>query len=366
MKKVVFATFITLIVTLALTGCKKSTDGDTDTAYNRQLLLTNFAENIITPRWEKMQLSTDSLAKAITTFKQNPSQANLANCQKKWVSTYTQWQYCNSFNFGPGEKQILGTVNENIGTWPIKVNTVEERVIAGDFNFSDFRRDSRGLLTVEYLLFSNGAVDSFTTSTNTAKRFAFLEGVTKDVKKWVDDNTREWKTYKTTFIENTGKSAGSSTSVLYNEFVKNFEALKNFKIGVPAGKRAGQTQPEPQLTEAFYSGMSIIFFKHNFESVEKMWRGVTESGNDNDGFDNYLLNVVGGEALKNETEKQIIAIKNINNTLDNDTKFSGLITSDAAKVNAVYTEYQKMMRYFKSDLSSLLGTAITFSSGDGD
>jgi hypothetical protein len=31
-----------------------------------------------------------------------------------------------------------------------------------------------------------------------------------------------------------------------------------------------------------------------------------------------------------------------------------------------HTELQKHTRFFKSDMSSLLGLAITFSSGDGD
>jgi hypothetical protein len=366
MSKKTFLLVQLLVVSLFVTSCKKNTDGDTDTAYDRQLLLSNFSENIILPRWENMQASTDSLVQAIGVFKQTPSQVNLSACQAKWISNYANWQYCNAFNFGPGEKPILGTVSENIGTWPVKTSTVEERVRASDFNFSDFRRDSRGLLTVEYLLFGEGALDSFTNSANAAKRFSYLEEVTKDIKKWVDDNATEWKTYKTTFVSSTGKSAGSSTSVLYNEFVKSFEALKNFKIAVPAGKRAGQTQAEPQLTEAFYSGKSILFLKHNFNSIETIWRGVAEDGADKDGFDDYLKNVVGGEGLKTETEQQINAVENINNTLNNNDKLSEVIITDAAKVDAVYTEYQKMVRYFKSDLSSLLGIAITFSSGDGD
>jgi uncharacterized protein len=43
-----------------------------------------------------------------------------------------------------------------------------------------------------------------------------------------------------------------------------------------------------------------------------------------------------------------------------------LVAQNHPTVDALHTELQKHTRFFKSDMSSLLGIAITFSSGDGD
>mgnify|MGYP007059449494 CR=1 FL=1 len=45
---------------------------------------------------------------------------------------------------------------------------------------------------------------------------------------------------------------------------------------------------------------------------------------------------------------------------------SELITTDAGRLENLHTEMQKLTRFFKSELSSLLGISITYSSGDGD
>lgn len=345
-------------------GCKDDTnDSSAAGAFDRKLLLENFADNIIIPYWGQMKTATDALNTAADALTATPNAGTLQAAQTAWTNAYTAWLYCNSFNYGPGEKPIFGMVNENIGTWPVNMGVVESRIAAADFKFDDFRRDSRGLLTVEYLLFTPNAVDSFTVSTN---RRQYLQKVIADIKTWVDENNTGWATYRNAFVANTDKSAGSPTSMLYNEFVKSYEAIKNFKIGLPAGKRAGQTQAEPQLCEAYYSGQSVKFIKEHFKAVERMWRGIGANGTDGIGFDDYLDKVTGGNALKTETLAQLTAVYNANSGFANTEILSQMVTNDVARVDALHTEYQKMTRFFKSDLSSLLGIAITFSSGDGD
>lgn len=365
-KKLAFRILLPVIALpiLLTTACKEdNNDGGSAGAFDRKLLLENFADNIIIPYWGKMKTATDALSSAADALITTPNTTTLQATQTAWTNAYTSWLYCNSFNYGPGEKPIFGMVNENIGTWPVNVGVVENRIAAGDFKFNDFRRDSRGLLTVEYLLFTPTALDSLTASSN---RRQYLQKVIADIKTWVDENNTGWTTYRNAFVSNTDKSAGSPTSMLYNEFVKSFEAIKNFKIALPGGKRAGQPQPEPHLCEAYYSGQSIKFIKEHFKAVEQMWRGTGANGTDGIGFDDYLDKVTGGTALKAETLAQLAAVNNANKSFADNEILANLVLMETERIDTLHTEYQKMTRFFKSDLSSLLGIAITYSSGDGD
>lgn len=357
---------VVAIFFLFLAGCKKDNQNDRSGAFDRKLLLENMADNIIIPHWEVMQAKTDSMVITLFDLTSNPSQVSLSAVQNSWVAAYLQWQHCNTFNYGPAEKPILGMVNENLGTWPVNTAVAESRIQAGDYKFNDFRRDSRGFLTLEYLLYADGALDSLTSSINASNRKEYLTRVAGDIKSWIDDINTGWKNYRDVFVNNTDKSAGSPTSNLYNEFVKSFESVKNFKVGLPAGKRAGQVQAEPQLAEAYYSGLSVLFMKENFKAAENIWRGVGADGINRAGFDDYLDKVTGGIELKNATVQQLTAVNMQFQSFNNAEKFSELVVNDLTRVDRLHTELQKMTRYFKSDLSSLLGISITFSSGDGD
>jgi hypothetical protein len=48
------------------------------------------------------------------------------------------------------------------------------------------------------------------------------------------------------------------------------------------------------------------------------------------------------------------------------SNLSTAISNDFNRVDEVHTELLKLTRFYKSDLSSLIGIAVTYSSGDGD
>jgi hypothetical protein len=76
--------------------------------------------------------------------------------------------------------------------------------------------------------------------------------------------------------------------------------------------------------------------------------------------------VQGGQALVSSTLKQIETIKSTFKKIPTSPELASLIQSDNALLKELHTELQKNTRFFKSDMSSLLGIAITFASGDGD
>ncbi|NCQ11501.1 MAG: hypothetical protein GW809_05030, partial [Bacteroidetes bacterium] len=186
-----------------------------------------------------------------------------------------------------------------------------------------------------------------------------------DVLRRIEEVKTAWNTKQVTdFIENNGTGAGSSTSEYYNEYVKSYEVLKNFKIGLPLGLRPGQTQVEPELVEAYYSkSMSLKGAKYHFEQIKTIWRG-PENGI---GFKGYLRTVTGGVALIESTENQFAIVDSVFSRFDVETELlSKLVAENDERVILLHTELQRLTRFLKSELSSLIGIAITYSSSDGD
>lgn len=359
--------FAALLITMAI-ACKKDDPGGERPDFDRGAMLENYAVNVIRPAFEDLLDQTGALKSRWESFSANPDADGLMDLRTQWLATALSWESANAFNFGPaGEEGLRKGLIEEIGTFPVSPEKIENYITAGDAALNNFDRDSRGLLAIEYLLYGEGkTVQEVLVELEDENRRIYLEALVDHLTTEVGRVAAEWETYQTEFIANDGTDIGSSTSQLYNEFVRSYEAAKNFKVGLPAGKRAGQTQPEPQLVEAYYSGKSLTLLKAHLASIERLYYGKAASGADGVGFHEYLQAATGGPALIEATEAQWQAVKTALNQVPTSETFAQLIADDAPAIDALHTEMQKQIRFFKSDMSSLLGIAITFNSGDGD
>lgn len=359
-----------LLALLAVPSCDSGSGGGSSDNFDRQAMLRNYADNLIQPACIQLQNRANALHAAVEVFATNPEATLLADVRTAWQNIYTDWQYANAYNFGPaGESGLRKGLIEEIGTFPASTTKIEAAIAAGTWNLDDFNRDARGLPAIEYLIFGeNQSADEVAADlAANASRLNYLAALTADLRDRSNEVLTAWNgTYRNEFIQNDGTDVGSSTSQLYNEFVRSYEAIKNFKLALPLGKRPGQVQTEPQLVEAYYSGLSLDMLKHHFAAIENIWYGRARSGQDGTGFREYLESVEGGPALIADTETQLAALKAALNAVPASPAMSAQIAGDKAPLEALYTEFSKMTRYFKSDMSSLLGIAITFSSGDGD
>ena len=275
----------------------------------------------------------------------------------------------NAFNFGPaGEEGIRKGLVEEIGTWPVNVAAVENNVTSGNNSLSDFARDNRGFLATEYLLWGTDSTAVITTFQNSPKRSAYLKAVVAKMVSQVGDAATAWNgSYRDAFVAATGTDVGSSTSQLYNEFERSYESIKNFSLAIPLGLRAGQAGTAPEKAEAYYSGQSLRFSKAHFAALRRFWEGTSPAGTTGPGFKAYLQSVSGGPALVEQTQMQATIIQSAFDAVPQSPAVHMQIQNGAVgPLQSVHTELQKGTRYYKSDMSSLLGIAITFSSGDGD
>jgi predicted lipoprotein len=357
---------IALVVGFA---CNDNSGGSTDN-FDRQAMLRNYADNLVKPAYSDLQMQADVFHSVVINFNSNPPIATLHNLRVSWSNTYVLWQYANAYNFGPaGEEGLRKGLIEEIGTFPASKTKIENAIAAGTWNLEDFNRDARGLLALEYLIFGKNQSDDEIVAgfANNVNRRAYLAALAENLRDRVAEVATAWNgAYRDEFIQNDGTDVGSSTAQLYNEFVRSYESIKNFKLGLPLGKRPGQTQVVPQLVEAYYSDQSIDMLKIHFSAIEAIWYGRAKNGQDGIGFREYLESVEGGNDLIADTEMQLAAVKAALAAVPGTPSLTVQIAGDNSKVEALYTELQKLTRFFKSDMSSLLGIAITFSSGDGD
>jgi len=343
---------------ISLLGCDKGSKVAQDT-FDRKAMLQEVAQQLIKPSFSALKVKVDSLFLLIDAFAQSPNTTTLGKAQLAWQNTYTAYQAVCIYNFGAaGEEGLRKSLVEEIATFPVSATKIENTVANNNANFNDFNRDARGFLAIEYLLFdlANNQTAIIANFQN-QNRKSYLIGLGTHLQTRVNEVVASWEgAYLPAFVANDGTSAGSSTSLLYNEFVKSFEGLKNFKVALPLGKRAGQTQTEPARVEAYYSGMSLQMLKAHFDKLEKLWRK----------FIPYLQSVEGGNALIGATQAQLTAAKNALYLVPVNVSLASQIQNAPAAFENAYIELQKLTRYFKSDMSSVLGIAITYTSGDGD
>ena len=365
-----FAAFLLLSCAVVTSCKKKNTDPDGNSSFDQKAMLTNYADNLIIPSYQAVAGSINEFQTAVSTFEQNYSVQNLEAIQQKWDVLYTNWMWANGYNFGPaGELGIKKRLIEEVATWPIDTMGVQTKISSLDTSFSDFSRDTRGLLTIEYLIFdaqlsTAQIVAKFQADAN---RVAYLTALANKVQAQLGEVLTQWLNgYRNSFINNTGTSVGSSVSILYNEFVRGYEGIKNFKLGIPLGKKAGQTGTEPNKLEAVFARKSASYLQENLKAVESNWFGKSRGASDGSGWKEYLESATGGENLVSQTLTQQANINQAVASINQSTSLYDQINTASIPLDNLYTELQKQTRFYKSDMSSLLGISITFTDADGD
>lgn len=355
-------------------SCSKPKNGSGQ-QYDQKALLVNISDSIILPTYDSMFTQTDSLVTALEDFTASVNNTTLTRAQNKWKAAMTAWIKCQAFAFGPAEGTTM--LDNAVYFWPCKPDLIKTELNGSntitESYITTLGAPKKGLPALEYLLFnpiSNAAViDSFTTAINATRRKAYVLALAQNIQSNISAVLTEWKNnYTTTFKNATGTDLGSSVSMLYNALVINVEESKNFRLGIPLGRKNNTSigSIEPGLVEAPYSDYSIALLKANQQTIENIFSG--KHGNvEGTGFDDMLdvLQVTNREELLSAKIKQQLTIyKNAIAAIPD--PLSGSLTTNKAAVETAWTESKKLIVLLKVDAPSTLGILITFSDNDGD
>lgn len=362
-----FLVAVLALVVGLVTSCTDA-EGPVKDNFDRTAMLTDITDNTIIPGYENLLASATTLQSAIDQFAQNPTPENLALCQQAWRKSALDWQSVVIFDFGPAE-DLYGNLAENLSTFPVNESATESKIAAANHQHTDFARHTRGLYGMEYLLYcdAKGPVLSAFTGDSANLRIQYLQSIVLHFVSEVARVQYEWKNnYRAQFISQSGTDVGSGVGLLFNNLARGYELLKNYKIALPLGKIAGQQSTEPTKVEGFYSGATIELLNAHFDAVMNVWHGRGHQGAAQLGFRDYLLTVTGGQRLIDDTELQEHNVRVQLQQLGTEERLSTIIELSPLRIEPLQVETQKMTRFLKSEMSSLLGLSITFSSGDGD
>lgn len=363
MKKIV--SYTVCLLTLFLFSCGDDESDNTTLDYNQTAFLTNVGENIITPRYESLQSKLNDLSTKTNTFNTSPSTENLQALKSSFLETYEQFQYCVVFDFGPaGGSKNLNDVN----IYPADTTTINTNISSGSYNFDAANQiDAQGFPAIDFLLYhasENTVVSEFAD----ANRQKFLSDIIADIQTLVSEVTSDWQTsYTSTFIGATGTDAGSSLGLLINQFNFTFEDIKNFKIGTPSGSRNSLEITYSDKVEAYYSGHSLKLAQANLTSLEELYKGISTSGTDGEGLDDYLTgleqNTLDGTIQTKFTELKttLTDLESVQSGI-----LSDVVKNDNQKMKDAFDAFSATVPSLKSELPSILGVAITYQDGDGD
>ena len=356
-----------LLLSFLLGGCPSADNGVPD-SFDRKAMLSDLASKLIVPSYSALNSTLDKLQNAVDQFTLAPSKESLDNVRDIWKASALQWQDVVSFDFGPAET-LYGNLSVNAATFPADSAGIEAFVTASDTTLQNYERDTRGLYGIEYMLFAfsdSTTVQQF--AGNMGKlRGAYLRSITRKLNADVKQVYQAWVSgFEADFISRNGTDAGSGTSQLFNAMNIGYELIKNYKLGIPLGLRAGQSNVEPNKVEALYSGLSMSLIDRHYHAVMRVWEGRSFEGAKILGFKDYLQVVPNGPQLVTETDKQAAAVEAALLAVPTSSALSNQIVSNPQPAIALHTEMQKLTRFLKSELSSLTGLAITYASGDGD
>lgn len=369
--------FFLLVLALGSTfvgiqSCSKSSEDQptASSSFDRKAMLTNLSTNLILPAYTAFQTTAVNLDKAATDFNASPDLTKLTALQSAFQAAYKQWQSTSAFGFGPAEGQNLRI---NVNTYPADINQINSNISAGSYNPSLLANlAAKGLPALDYLLFGTGAdnnavLQQYTTDSKAGNRKTYLAALSAELKTGISSVIDAWNTgYTTTFLNATGTDVGSSTGQFINQLVYDYEILKNFEVGIPAGVQSMGTA-YPQKVQAYYSKMSLQLALLHIQALQNSYLGKSAQG-DGIGLDDYLTQAgaksSNGGSLNDTIKAQFAtAIAKLQTLTD---PLSDNIKNNQAAVTSAYTELQKLTVLLKTDMTSSLGILITYGDNDGD
>jgi len=364
---------------LLATAC--NTPGDPDDIlvncdFDQQGMLTNYADEIIIPRFGEFEVSLLYLEGSFDAFAANPTIGLLNEMRIMFGVAYGSYQKCSPFGFGPALIDGVAFTGK-INVFPANTTDINSN-IENEIPASSSLLSAVGFPAVDYLMFGEAGttdaqiIELFTTDVNAEKRMVYLGQLIDDLKSTVVQINDDWEGYRATFIGNTGNSIGSSLSLLVNAFNYDFETLKNYKFKIPLGKYNGGIV-KPESVEALYAGGSVRLAKEQVTAMKELYLGIGENGSDGLGLYDYVL---CAKPLTSEEQSEGLLpladdisqhFLDIETALDDvPDPLSETLVSNKPVVDNAHSKMQSTVPLIKQEMTSALGVQISYQDNDGD
>lgn len=371
MKKIFHTLSIITFCSILFLACSKpenkANDNNTN-GFDKTAMLTNYADNIIIPRYKNLQTQINTLQNAVNAFADAPSVALQNELKTAYTAAHIAFVQVGTFKFGPAENVLLdqflnftGGLDYNFSTsgdltgFSIDTAQIEKNISSGVYNFSAQTRSSfyaQGFPAINYLCFADDAISK------ASGRKTYIKDVANRMKILVDNVVLEWANYRAEFVSNTKTNVGSPIGNMVNQLAYQLDVLKGPRIGWPFGKQSGGIIFANKV-EALYAGISMQLAVASIENLKSTYTA-NASGK---GISDYLI-ALDKVTLNNDVIAQIDVTTEKLKTIPD--PLSNSLYSNTGDVDAAYKEIQKLVTFFKTDVASATGVQINFLDNDGD
>ena len=364
-----------LLALLLIYSC--STDSEVEDepipAFDRGAVMSNYANNIIIPRYADFKIELDKLESSINSFTSDPNVSSYDNLNSQWLEAYKSWQYVEMFNIGKAEEIMYFNI---MNTYPVNQDRIKNNINNSNYELNNPNDWScQGFPGLDYLLhgLSNDKEQVINTYKNNVKYVDYIKAVVSKMVSNTNSVIENWDSYKSDFISSTDNTATSAFNMLTNDFVYYFEkGLRTNKIGIPAG--VFSNNPLAINVEAYFSSensydhVSKILLKESLNAVKLMFTGTSKSGSIGPSFKSYLdytksINDNGVDIGGTVVSKIGNAEQKINELNEN---FIYQINNNNTKMLATFDALQSIVVNLKTDMLSSFNVAVDYQDADGD
>jgi predicted lipoprotein len=329
------------------------------------------------------------LSETVTSYGEEPSPSGLQTAQLAYHQAFSIWSVLEHFQFGPlssndtsaGKDEYQGQgLRERIYAWPLSVRCrVEDQIVNQKYqtDFPNVLVSARGLFALEYLLFYPGSDTScpatsvtaqkwadFSQEDLAARKLAYAQGLAQDVHVRILDLQHRWsaegENYRLKLVDATGypKEPDAMKVLGWALFYTEHE-VKDFKLGLAAGVRAGDSGEPP---EAPYANLGTEAVRANLRGFRAMYQGCGADGAGL-GFDDWLVE----QGSPDLAQDIVTAYENAQAAAD---AFPAWNQATEADFQALYATVKVLTDLLKNDLfggNSPIGLALPPTiSGDTD
>lgn len=341
-------------------------------SFDRERMLTDWADNIIVPAYTAFAEKTGDLKSASAAFTEEPTLSNYQNLSAKWESAYIAFQDVSIFEIGKAE-ELRFTNNLNI--YPTDIDGLTDNVLTGEYNLElPSEIAMQGFPALDYLLYGlaeneEAVLDFYENDVNADQYLEYLNALSNRINDLTQEVLSDWNdSFRDEFIDNQGNSALASVDKLTNDFIFYYERhLRAGKIGIPAGVFSGNTLS--QNVEAFYrKDISKQLFNRALDATQNFFNGVAFNGStEGESMKTYIEHL---DVKKNEES----LAKVINDQFEEarttaqglSDNFAEQVETDNVKMLATYDQLQLNVVHIKVDMMQAFNINIDFVDADGD
>lgn len=360
---------ILVLLALIVVSCSKDDDGGSinPNNFDRQGMLTNWADNIIVPAFTNFKSSTQNLEDKATAFTTDPTESNLADLRAAFESAYLDFQTVSMFDIG---KAMEVNYRHFLNTYPADASSIEAN-ISGSYDLTSVNSyDQQGFPALDYMINGLGDTDAEIAAKYSSDSYKnYLNDLASRINSLTAEVNASWQgDFRDQFVNNTSSSSTGSIPVFTNDYINYYEKyIRSGKIGFPAGSQT--SNPSPANVEANYSeNLSRALYIKAVQSVQDFFNG-KYFGSSNTGLSykqyiEYMQANMEGENLATAINAQFDTV--LDHAQNLDPNLRNQVETDNSAMLQAYEELQKIVVLLKVDMLQVLYIGVDYVDPDGD